>query len=329
MAAVVSASSPRLAARSTAVRKSSAPATAQMRRLESVDAVARPTDCRWLLVLPRARAQRLRPPGAARPSFQNVRRRGPPRRTRRRSGPRSWRPAARQASTGRVAAWVVRLDSADRSAALGEVARASGSALRPGASASRWRPPPRRACGSMGSPVLANRESWRAGRVADVEAAPVRGEVARRPARAGSGAADQRGPSRPCRGCDSARQSAIDVSSVHSPAFSRKGPPPTMSSIGLKEPGGLNSSVVPTASPQARPSSAPVARTATSPGTDHSYTLLRDAVAARQREATTAGGRCRRRCACSRRPRRCPRGRAARTQSRRRSSTGPRTTRRR
>ena len=38
------------------------------------------------------------------------------------------------------------------------------------------------------------------------------------------------------------------------------GPPPTMSVIGVKVPGRLNSSVVPTASPQAKPTNAPTAR---------------------------------------------------------------------
>ena len=54
--------------------------------------------------------------------------------------------------------------------------------------------------------------------------------------------------------------SAIDVSSVHCPGFSRKGPPPTMSVIGSKVPAHLNSFVVPTASPTAKPMRAPRAR---------------------------------------------------------------------
>ena len=53
---------------------------------------------------------------------------------------------------------------------------------------------------------------------------------------------------------------AIDVSSVHCPGFNRKGPPPTMSVIGSKVPAHLNSFVVPTASPTARPMRAPRAR---------------------------------------------------------------------
>lgn len=59
---------------------------------------------------------------------------------------------------------------------------------------------------------------------------------------------------------DSARHSAIDVSSIHAPAGSPKGPPPTMSAIGANVPGRWNSSVVPTASPTANPTSAPTAR---------------------------------------------------------------------
>ena len=54
-----------------------------------------------------------------------------------------------------------------------------------------------------------------------------------------------------------ARHSAIDVSSVHWPARSPNGPPPTMSSIGSNEPGRLNSSVVPSASPAAWPTRQP------------------------------------------------------------------------
>src|SRR5205823_6859046 len=56
----------------------------------------------------------------------------------------------------------------------------------------------------------------------------------------------------------SARQRAIEVSSVHSPASRWKGPPPNMSSIFLNDPGDLNSRVVPTASPTASPSIAPL-----------------------------------------------------------------------
>src|SRR5574341_963855 len=55
----------------------------------------------------------------------------------------------------------------------------------------------------------------------------------------------------------SARHRAMDVSSVHSPGRKPKGPPPTMSSMGSKESGGLNSRVVPSASPTARPSRHP------------------------------------------------------------------------
>src|ERR1035438_7231743 len=54
-----------------------------------------------------------------------------------------------------------------------------------------------------------------------------------------------------------ARHSAIEVSSVHCPAFRLNGPPPTISVSGLKLPGGLNSSVVPTASPMAKPNRHP------------------------------------------------------------------------
>jgi CYTH domain-containing protein/CHAD domain-containing protein len=59
---------------------------------------------------------------------------------------------------------------------------------------------------------------------------------------------------------DSARHSAIDVSSVHAPAGRPNGPPPTMSVTGSNVPGARNSTVVPTASPAARPSRAPIAR---------------------------------------------------------------------
>src|SRR5579863_3972185 len=52
----------------------------------------------------------------------------------------------------------------------------------------------------------------------------------------------------------------MEVSSVHCPVARWKGPPPTMSETGEKLPGGLNSRVVPSASPHAIPSSAPRAR---------------------------------------------------------------------
>src|SRR5687768_9106652 len=55
----------------------------------------------------------------------------------------------------------------------------------------------------------------------------------------------------------SARQSAIDVSSVHWPGAREKGPPPVMSVTRGKVPGGRNSTVVPSASPAARPRRAP------------------------------------------------------------------------
>ena len=55
----------------------------------------------------------------------------------------------------------------------------------------------------------------------------------------------------------SARQRAMEVSSVHSPGWRWNGPPPNMPLTGAKVPGALNSSVVPTASPVASPSSAP------------------------------------------------------------------------
>src|SRR5688572_17047377 len=45
----------------------------------------------------------------------------------------------------------------------------------------------------------------------------------------------------------------MDVSSVHWPGSRRKGPPPTISEIGVKLPRERNSRVVPTASPTARP----------------------------------------------------------------------------
>ena len=47
------------------------------------------------------------------------------------------------------------------------------------------------------------------------------------------------------------------MSSVHWPGCSRCGPPPTMSTIGSNEPGRLNSSVVPSASPAASPNRLP------------------------------------------------------------------------
>src|SRR5690606_22926875 len=52
----------------------------------------------------------------------------------------------------------------------------------------------------------------------------------------------------------------MDVSSVHWPGWRRHGPPPTMSEMGSKVPGRLNSNAAPNASPTARPSSAPRAR---------------------------------------------------------------------
>jgi hypothetical protein len=61
----------------------------------------------------------------------------------------------------------------------------------------------------------------------------------------------------------SARHNAIEVSSVHSPGSNPNGPRPTMSDTGLKVPGGLNSSVVPSASPAASPSIAPRNRSRT------------------------------------------------------------------
>ena len=51
----------------------------------------------------------------------------------------------------------------------------------------------------------------------------------------------------------SARQRAMEVSSVHSPGFRWKGPPPVMSVMGSKVPDGLNSRVVPRVSPTASP----------------------------------------------------------------------------
>lgn len=55
----------------------------------------------------------------------------------------------------------------------------------------------------------------------------------------------------------SARQSAIEVSSVHCPGFRRNGPPPDMPATAVKLPREENSTIVPTASPQARPTRAP------------------------------------------------------------------------
>lgn len=49
----------------------------------------------------------------------------------------------------------------------------------------------------------------------------------------------------------------MDVSSVHSPGWRLKGPPPIMSVTGSNEPRELNSTAVLTASPAARPSRAP------------------------------------------------------------------------
>ena len=94
----------------------------------------------------------------------------------------------------------------------------------------------------------------------DVEAAPVRRQVAViAPEQVPAQLVGEVEPAA-CRAIDSARHSAIDVSSVHSPAANRNGPPPTMSVIGSNVPGARNSTVVPTASPQARPTSAPRAR---------------------------------------------------------------------
>ena len=50
------------------------------------------------------------------------------------------------------------------------------------------------------------------------------------------------------------------VSSVNWPGNRLNIPPPTMSVMGTKEPRGMNSTVVPTASPHAKPSKAPRAR---------------------------------------------------------------------
>jgi len=49
----------------------------------------------------------------------------------------------------------------------------------------------------------------------------------------------------------------MEVSSVHSPGLRWNGPPPIMSVSGANVPGGLNSKVVPKASPAASPSRAP------------------------------------------------------------------------
>ena len=95
-----------------------------------------------------------------------------------------------------------------------------------------------------------------AGRVADVEAACRCSTSARRGTSARSAELVD-GVERPRSTSHSARQSAIDVSSVHAPAGSANGPPPTMSVTGANVPGGLNSTVVPTASPTASPTSAP------------------------------------------------------------------------
>jgi hypothetical protein len=49
----------------------------------------------------------------------------------------------------------------------------------------------------------------------------------------------------------------MEVSSVHSPGLRWNGPPPIMSASGANVPGGLNSKVVPRASPVANPRRAP------------------------------------------------------------------------
>src|SRR5258706_584637 len=49
----------------------------------------------------------------------------------------------------------------------------------------------------------------------------------------------------------------MEVPPVHSPGARLKGPPPTMSVIGVKHPGASNSKVVPKASPTANPSKHP------------------------------------------------------------------------
>jgi hypothetical protein len=71
------------------------------------------------------------------------------------------------------------------------------------------------------------------------------------------------------------RHSAMDVSSVHSPGSSRKGPPPVMSVRGAKLPRGRNSTVVPTASPQARPSRHPRKRSLRLAGVDAFLVIIR------------------------------------------------------
>src|SRR3990172_7347062 len=55
----------------------------------------------------------------------------------------------------------------------------------------------------------------------------------------------------------------MDVSSVHWPGLRRKGPPPTLSAVGSKDPGGWNSRVVPRASPTANPRRHPRYRSTT------------------------------------------------------------------
>ena len=65
----------------------------------------------------------------------------------------------------------------------------------------------------------------------------------------------QRPPRRPY--TQAARQSAMEVSSVQSPGLRWNGPPPVISASGANVPGGLNSKVVPKASPAANPSRAP------------------------------------------------------------------------
>ncbi len=59
---------------------------------------------------------------------------------------------------------------------------------------------------------------------------------------------------------ESASARAIDVSSVHSPAFRPCGPPSRYPVTGSNVPGGLNSTAAPSASPMARPSRAPMRR---------------------------------------------------------------------
>ena len=258
IAAVVSASSPRLAARNTASAKSRRPTDRPQRRLQGGDAVAGAADRRRLLGRASCRGPRPRLSGCSEPHCQN-------------SGARTSSagtppisaaviaPRTRHASTGRVAACVDRLDSAAISAAsLGVAAPADRHR-----SEAHQRPVGCRLLVRLGIDGLpgALEPGQLAGESCCRCRSTCRSTTGSRCATTGRNAATgRRGPSHryraatpPGTGPSTCRRSTLLRAS-------RNGPPPTMSLIGVNVPGDLNSSVVPTASPHARPSSAPTAR---------------------------------------------------------------------